>query len=538
MQDLINQPVPTEDKDFFESIVNIIDQNYPTDWREWKIVDISFSDLFGKELTSKVEAKLRFALPMQDLRKTFAPDGDLSERRYRAIKRKLIQWPLGRAILYAPHSIMEKIHQPSYYAFMQTVREMKVSDKLTARSSSASSQRATPTRKRAPPDDDGAATPSTCTSSKVPRQDTPTVPPPAPPVDAMQKIMEILASQSQILESLTKRVDGITASLTNIEAENSASELDQSFESVPDSTHSGDEWQAPTLEPLPESQEKSVPQEEILRSQIIDAQRKLGELKSVSEYILDFSPNTAEVEPKLAKANTKLAEQGKKCQRLGDDGWKNIRYADVQKSFQATPVFCALKINSQLASATPSWQTVPLLEKADLTLGAITHGLLQQRDALQEACKNLSPAAQQELHNVLLTPESNFRKVSDSLLQYTCGRRAEIIQQRREIFKPANKTLYEVLHDIPPSETHLFTENKLAETIKEQGGLYKFFPVKRSPATKPRTSQNNPRRFKTLNKSMGSKKPAQANRKPYATSNKTDTNNKQTNKPFLTNRKY
>lgn len=63
-----------------------------------------------------------------------------------------------------------------------------------------------------------------------------------------------------------------------------------------------------------------------------------------------------------------------------------MRYADVQKYFHATPVFSALKVNSVLATNTPTWSSLGPLEEVDSTLGAGTYDLLLQRAAF-EACK-------------------------------------------------------------------------------------------------------------------------------------------------------
>lgn len=132
-----------------------------------------------------------------------------------------------------------------------------------------------------------------------------------------------------------------------------------------------------------------------MTAQIADAQRRLAEItntKNCDSFECDFSPKTTEAEPKLAKADPLIADQGRKCQRLGDEGWKNVRYADVQKILHATPVFGHLKVNSILATNTPSWTSLGQLEKTDLTLGAITHGLLLQRKAFQDTCKGLNPS--------------------------------------------------------------------------------------------------------------------------------------------------
>jgi hypothetical protein len=205
-----------------------------------------------------------------------------------------------------------------------------------------------------------------------------------------------------------------------------------------------------------------------------------------TDDICTFAPNMSEAEPKLAKANSRLVEQGQRCQRLGDEGWKNVRYADVQNNFHVTPVFSALKVNSVLATNTPAWTSLNQLEKSDMTLGAVSYGLLLQRAAFEEACKKFDAKIRQEIQKQFLDSNSEFRKISDNLLQYICGRRAEVIQTRRETYKCANKILNDLLHDIPPSNTHLFCEDKLSEVIKEHGGTYKFFPkrITQSKTTK------------------------------------------------------
>lgn len=168
----------------------------------------------------------------------------------------------------------------------------------------------------------------------------------------------------------------------------------------------------------------------------------------------------------------------------------------MQKYFQATPVFTSLKVNPQLALATPFWHSVTILEKTDSTLAAITHGLLQQRQAFISACENLPLEVKKHLNDVVLEKGTEFRDTSDRLLQYTCGKRAEIIQQRRELYKASNKVINEILHDIPPSDTHLFSEEKLAEVVKDQGGPQKMFPPKFKKVYKKKPTSSTPKNYK------------------------------------------
>ncbi|KOB67695.1 Fat-like cadherin-related tumor suppressor-like protein [Operophtera brumata] len=140
-----------------------------------------------------------------------------------------------------------------------------------------------------------------------------------------------------------------------------------------------------------------------------------------------------------------LAQQGTDCQRLGTDTWKNIRYSEVQKQFQATPTFSALKVNNLFAGITPNWTSVALLEKMDLILGAITNGLLQQRKIFENLCDELPQDFKQRVGQEFLASNSKFRINSDALLQYVCGRRAEVLQQMRHTFKVKNKAFHEIM---------------------------------------------------------------------------------------------
>ncbi|KAL0812033.1 hypothetical protein ABMA28_009427 [Loxostege sticticalis] len=320
-------------------------------------------------------------------------------------------------------------------------------------------------------------------------------------------MMDLLAKQTQTIESVATQVSTLASQSDRV-----VSNLDESFESVPDST-TDEEFGVPSLNVLPQEEDpiptSALPdvlsEEAILTAQIAEAQRKLAALKAPATVSdCDFSPNTTEAELKLTQADPILADQGRRCQQLNEEGWKNIRYADVQEMFHTTPVFSALKVNSHLATITPSWSSMSQFEKSDLTLGVITYGLLLQRKAFQEACQKIDTKTRSEIHNHMLAADGLFKKISDGLLQYTCGRRPEIIQARRESYKPANKVLSEMLHDVPPSDTHLFCEEKLSEIMKDQGGAHNFFPNKTSPT------------YKTGRKSSGLKR----TKKEYGNGNK------------------
>lgn len=493
MEDLckVNQSLGGNgDNEYFEKLVAAINKHYPRDWKSWLVEDLSYKDVFGDNMCPKIEAKLRFALPTEEIQNIFCPSGTrITEKTYKAARRVLADWALGRAIIYQPHSIVAKIHTDpyDYEKFMDTVKTIKT--KVYSIRGGSSERQVTPdrhTKKRS------ATQEPTCTSAPKSRKED------DEHLAVLQNIMALISSQSAAIESLSKRVENVEKKDELESAHNT------SFESVDSTTGEEESWQPPEML-IPDTRlESNTTQINSLTKQIAAAQRELAQLTGSTEFAnvdqeenlnnsntWNFAPSTSEAEAKITKASPHLVEQVINCQRFNEDGWKNIRFSDVQKTFQATPAFCALKVNSHLASNTPNWQSLAQLEKTDLILGAITHGLLQQREALKESYKDLSPATQKELGEKLLGGDSKFKKITDQLLQYTCGRRAEIIQTRRETYKSTNKVLNDILHEIPPSQSHLFAEDKLAEAMKEQGGAHKFFPRKTLTTTR-KTSKPTP----------------------------------------------
>ncbi|XP_063623055.1 uncharacterized protein LOC134795153 [Cydia splendana] len=162
-------------------------------------------------------------------------------------------------------------------------------------------------------------------------------------------MMELLSQQTQAIENIASRVAN-----SGPKSDTAAADLDESFEFVPDSTESDNEFGAPSFDIGPQENSTAlnvVPvtdsEEARLTAQIAKAQRKLAALKTPNSAEFpdcDFLPLTTETEAKLVKADPNLADQGRKCQRLNEDGWKNIRFSEVQKTFHATPVFAALKV--------------------------------------------------------------------------------------------------------------------------------------------------------------------------------------------------
>ncbi|KAJ2937720.1 hypothetical protein O0L34_g17864 [Tuta absoluta] len=422
-------PEETEEKEAFEAILSSIQNNYPNDWDQWLVVNYSYEDLFGGQISPGTDSKLRFGLPTTEIVRAFYPNCvDLSERVYRHVRRMVLAWPLGRALVYSPHSIVEKVHAPSFAKFMNAIRDLKNKGKLTNR-------------------------------------------------ERTSKILSDESDQIQTAHSTPR---------------SSASRKKKKEGRAEDTMTAGVKRTMPPTErgnsPPPKRSSLDQDSSEHLMAAMLQQQMALFNKLVEMQTEQNFAPNTKESESKFSKADPILAQQGIHCQRLGTEEWKNIRYGDVQKQFQAHPVFSALKVNNSFAGISPNWTSIAILEKFDLTLGAITNGLFQQRKTFIELWDKLPRESKQEANQEFLN--SKFREDCNALLQYTCGRRAEIIQQRRNTYKIRNKALHEIIHSIPPSDTHLFREPDLSQTVKDQGGIHKFFPFKKS---QPRTSKTFPR---------------------------------------------
>uniref|UniRef100_A0A2A4J7X8 Uncharacterized protein n=1 Tax=Heliothis virescens TaxID=7102 RepID=A0A2A4J7X8_HELVI len=146
-----------------------------------------------------------------------------------------------------------------------------------------------------------------------------------------------------------------------------------------------------------------------------------------------------------------------KCQRLCEATWNKIRYNEAMKKLQASPVFHCLRVNGTMYQNNNPSQVKDLLDKCDAAFDTITHGLLMQCLKLQGALKKVAeqhPEATKSLREMLAS-DSEFRSISDDLLQYTCGKRAEVIETRRKFYEPRNPVYRSILNEIPPSATHL-----------------------------------------------------------------------------------
>uniref|UniRef100_A0A8D8X2Z0 Uncharacterized protein n=1 Tax=Cacopsylla melanoneura TaxID=428564 RepID=A0A8D8X2Z0_9HEMI len=140
------------------------------------------------------------------------------------------------------------------------------------------------------------------------------------------------------------------------------------------------------------------------------------------------------------------------CPRFGSAGWSKIPFLEAQKEIHAGGVFSRLKVNPEI-DCRPSAEA-ELLANMDGTFGVLSHGLLLQRKFLADSINEVilkHPSAAADLRKTLSSADSPFRKTSDSLLQFVCGKRSDIILKRRKGHETATRGSPRFFKEIPPA---------------------------------------------------------------------------------------
>ncbi|KAI5639428.1 hypothetical protein NE865_08103 [Phthorimaea operculella] len=433
------------EREVLDRLIEVVDLVYPPTWRDWRVVNFSKEDLFGLRLEPQTLNKLRFAIPTISIIKSFDPEAvSVSEKRFKTLKLSLLNWSFCRALIMSPRSVASKIHGSSsnLEIFISAIGD--IGGDFISREEAESLISGKEKRKR----------PSSQSSQyKVAKKQR---------TDSTEDI-RILKEQTRALQDM----------MSNLLSR----QYQKSHNYGHEGNASGSEEETPFSEVDKENDGRA--------SSLFQAPDMDMALPGSSNNLFDFTPCIKEAEPKIMRAPSDLLEQGVLCQKFGTGSWASIRYNEANKKLQATPAFTSLSVNPQLAGKTPNWVPYEQVVKYDQTLGALTHGLLQQRKLLIEVLSVVaneikSNALNDAIKKHITGPETDFKKFNDELLQYTCGRRAELIEFRRSLYKPPSKFMNDVLHNVPPSSTHLFEENALSETFKQNGGFYKFFPASKN----------------------------------------------------------
>lgn len=192
----------------------------------------------------------------------------------------------------------------------------------------------------------------------------------------------------------------------------------------------------------------------------------------------------------------------RKIQHFDSAEWNSVRYTDVQKEYLSSPAFTNLTMNDELiAFETKFCQSRSL----DQSFGALTNMLIAQKEALQTTLKDLltwSADSSTQLTKASLTAKvqelfSNtcpYMSVSKDILQLVCGRRANIIEHRRESALSAVKDKYNkaILRKIPPSCENVFQAKEFSDAVVKLGGGSKVFRRPFLPAEGSQVTRNRP----------------------------------------------
>lgn len=428
MEELFQQ---NDDDEVLDRLKSLADKYLPIGWKEWQLIKNDETDSFSVD--QSILNKLRFALPTVGIAKAFDPEAtSLMERPYRDMKVKMLKWPFCRGLIFSPSELSTQLRGSSlrHELVLQSITPLK--DLFLSRKEASAQLGHTSG------DDDSIlgkrkSRSSSTVSSKYSRLDA--------------------------LEARQERIEGLLQTLVEKNSSKKGySEEEDENEEYDDArlSDSGSERER-SLSPLPTWQAPPI-------------------LEVSDKYIFDFNPSTKQLEPLIPEPDKVLSESASRCQRFGSSAWNKVRYTDAQKKLQAGGIFSALQPNWQLTPHGSSGGISEYLAKSDASMGLLCHGLLLQRQALTRGMQDLMqkhPEVTDDIKAIFASPESQFKSVSDDLLQYVCGKRAEIIENRRRLLEPSNPTTARLIRDIHPSESHLYEERKLESLLASQPGCSK-----------------------------------------------------------------
>lgn len=402
--------------------------------------------------------RTRFLLPMMDIVKLFLPGlSAISETRYKELKSILLKWPLARALLLHPSSYVKAIRtEPDYEAFVEGTRHLFhliVSRDEINKALSEQQQRAVQDKRPTPRTADSA---SPWNSPRAPSF-SPITPRPPTALDSatgqLRPIQERLSSLEEKMESvagldakfeafsnhLIQMIQPLISPAPNLphhsfsDLSSSDPELDRTEQSPPPSQT--DLWP-------PETSRQSSP--------------SLSESEELPSLV------TIEQEPEVPLPSKTLEDHLIRCQRLGQDGWSRIMYKEAEQRFRHGGAFQPLQVNHQFYGRKEDFKARQL----ERVLCNIQYGVVAQHQAFEDCTKALflaCPQAKEPFKKLFKGEDSKFRSTSQDLVQYLCGKRSEIISQRRNQFLPSEPGLKRQISSIPPSSSHLFAEEALGK---------------------------------------------------------------------------
>lgn len=427
-----------EDVIILQRLKKLAKESLPNGWLDWKI-----SKNLNIQIEPQILNKVRFALPTIGIAKAFNPNvNSLKEKQYRNYKFKMLQWDFCKGLIISPSALALQIRGSDLQCqlVLQSIGTLK--PHLLSRKEADHQLAGTESEEGSDVQSD-----SSKFSKRKSSKDR---------LDALESKFE---KSEEILQAILEKLSNKDKEAGFAEEEDEEVEEDEEDVSY-------------SSEGFGENQNSNY--------------GHYGEVESVSSWkppdfnlpststgakpSFDFSPVTREQEPIIPEPEPNIKAQGLDCQRLGSSSWNRIRYIEVQKKLQASPVFSQLLTNHGLNSQTTPYSE--FLAKSDSTFGTLCHGLLKQRQCFQTAILEIiskHPESAETVKAMFGETQSEFRIISDDLLQLVCGKRAEVLDLRRKFHGNVNQALSPLLQKIPPSATHLFEEEKFELFRKEQG---------------------------------------------------------------------
>lgn len=465
------------DRPHLSNVKKVIAASFPLGWREWSVLDRPGLLDFGSTTLNK----LRFAIPTLRLFDAFFPTSShVSERKLKFIRDELLSWPFGRALILAPasSSIAVRGSEEKHVEFVKNTEAMrglflsrKEANKIL------STLKGGEVCSSAPSEAGGE-------EGGIEVVSRPVFPPPplsptrSAPVEGVQ-VGSRLSALEACMSTIRSELANMATTFRAVAPPPPVAPEDSSSSSS-DSEENDDPQYVPGIVPLSSTFQECDP----------------WALPS-SAPACSFDPMTVEKDPEVLEPSPSILAQGVKCQRLGESGWNRIRYAEAEKVIKRGAVFQPLTMNGQFRPPLSDFS----LRQLERTLGTITHGLLVQRQAFIEGVNRvraLCPASGPAIQEHLVDVQTDFRGVSDALLQFVCGKRAEVLAERRKAVEPADPSRKRALQAIPPSPSHLFDEDQLGKWISQPSQVLGHYPARKRPLPTPHVAQV--KKYKTSNR--------------------------------------
>ncbi|KAL1458032.1 hypothetical protein WDU94_008207 [Cyamophila willieti] len=421
---------------FLNGVKQLADVSLRTGWKNWRI--LPSQDLADLKVG---RSQLRFALPTLELVKLYVPGAtQISERKYGDMTATLFSWPLGQALFTNPIDFARSLRptEDDFIMFVNGVKHLRADILSRWEVNRRLASKDAELNQLALQQDSLA-----CQSLES---------------SPFQEPSPCRLACSRTLKDKLKCVSELDSKSDN--------NFSQQILSPPHPrlmiSSDGSESPLPLSSPqFTISDEPPMPSASL---ELRAPQAAPRDFPSHPPFTFDsFDPVILKQEPEVPDPPPRIREHLTLCQQWGNDGWNSIAYKDAEKNLKHGGGFQPLLVNHQLAN---KGRDDYRLREFERILGNIQYGVFAQREAFSKASVSFlatCPEMTSHFIKAFTGEQAEFRLVSQDLVQYTCGKRSEVIAQRRnQMIVPGDPGFRRLLTAIPPSETHLFCEEGLS----------------------------------------------------------------------------